>query len=255
MLCPRCGLTNPDGTVNCDCGYSFATGALNPPAPAPELFDPGRRLARVVMALLGVGILLSALSIAAGSSHLNRLKRNVAGQETPTEGAEGEVTEGLVAIGQFVVYVGTTIVFLMWVHRSYKNLAAFGVRTEYTPGWAVGYFFIPFVNLVRPHSVLTEIWKGSEPEPRSAGAPSGSGLVTAWWLLFLAYSFTARAASRMETPSDHAMKLAAAWFSLSSDFFSVLAAVLAILMIREISRRQAARSAGLPQALSSTNRR
>jgi uncharacterized RDD family membrane protein YckC len=28
MQCPRCGLTNPDGAIQCDCHYDFQAGAL-----------------------------------------------------------------------------------------------------------------------------------------------------------------------------------------------------------------------------------
>jgi len=28
MQCPRCGLTNPDGAITCDCQYDFHAGAL-----------------------------------------------------------------------------------------------------------------------------------------------------------------------------------------------------------------------------------
>ena len=38
---------------------------------------------------------------------------------------------------------------------------------KYTPKWAVGCFFVPFLNLVMPYQVVREIWKasngGSEP--------------------------------------------------------------------------------------------
>lgn len=44
------------------------------------------------------------------------------------------------------------------------NLIAFNVeRLRYTPGWAMGWFFIPFANAVMPPIVLTKIWKASTP--------------------------------------------------------------------------------------------
>ena len=29
MKCPKCGLINDENTVHCDCGYNFASGALD----------------------------------------------------------------------------------------------------------------------------------------------------------------------------------------------------------------------------------
>ena len=34
---------------------------------------------------------------------------------------------------------------------------------RYTPGWAVGWLFVPFANLVVPYFVFTEIWRNSIP--------------------------------------------------------------------------------------------
>ena len=64
----------------------------------------------------------------------------------------------LLASTGFLVWLGTATAVLMWVHRAYRNLPALGARDmAYSPGWAVGWWFIPFLNLVRPYQVVREI--------------------------------------------------------------------------------------------------
>jgi len=45
MNCPRCGLINPPGAGQCDCGYEFATGQIQ--------VVPGRGVAGLPLASLG----------------------------------------------------------------------------------------------------------------------------------------------------------------------------------------------------------
>lgn len=79
---------------------------------------------------------------------------------------------GLFAIGlalvEIVVYIATVVFFLMWVYRARENLTAFGVgkrQLQYSSGWAVGSFFVPFVNLVVPYRAMKELWQKSGPTP------------------------------------------------------------------------------------------
>src|SRR5262249_23414208 len=59
----------------------------------------------------------------------------------------------------------------------------------YGNGWAIGAWFIPFFNLVRPKQIANDIWRGSEPRVevaaqwRQVEVPS---LVHRWWALYLA---------------------------------------------------------------------
>jgi hypothetical protein len=48
--------------------------------------------------------------------------------------------------------------FVIWVHRMQANTFALGVLgLRYTPAWAVGWYFVPIVNLWMPYRVMREI--------------------------------------------------------------------------------------------------
>ncbi|MEN6308360.1 MAG: DUF4328 domain-containing protein [Anaerohalosphaeraceae bacterium] len=87
-----------------------------------------------------------------------------------------------------VTYLTAWITFLVWVYRMNKNTHAFGgVELTYTPGWAVGWFFIPIANLIKPYFVVQEIYKASR-HPVQWRQVSANMLIAAWWICWLAGS-------------------------------------------------------------------
>ena len=80
----------------------------------------------------------------------------------------------------------TVVMWLIWQYQATSNLWArryddLSIR----PGWAVGWWFIPFANWAMPLVAVLELEKRSTPEgsPRRA-----SPLIGAWWVAWLAYS-------------------------------------------------------------------
>src|SRR4029078_204309 len=82
-----------------------------------------------------------------------------------------------------VISVLTSLVtFLVWLYAAHANLHALGCRDiEFTPGWAVGWFFVPLMNLFKPYQVVSEIWRGSDPATLLKALPSGTALIGWWW--------------------------------------------------------------------------
>ncbi len=69
----------------------------------------------------------------------------------------------------------------MWIYRAHDNLTQFGLTgLEFTPGWSVGWFFVPFANLVKPYEAMRELWSRSLSNRLHAAA-----LLPLWWGCFL----------------------------------------------------------------------
>lgn len=78
------------------------------------------------------------------------------------------------------------VLWLIWQHGSTANLWARGYRDlKIRPGWAVGWWFIPFANFVMPLVAMLELDRRSTPDgvPRKAGP-----LLGWWWAAWLASS-------------------------------------------------------------------
>jgi uncharacterized protein DUF4328 len=154
--------------------------------------------------------------------------------------------------------IPTIIVYLMWIHRAYRNLPALGAnRLQHTPGWAVGWFFVPIACLVKPYQVAAEIWRNSDPQ--AIGAPRASSVapVAFWWAAWLATIVAVRIASVVydlapERRTVSALMDATMAF-LAISVITIIAALLAILVIHSIDKNQDARFAKISGQASTTD--
>ncbi len=88
---------------------------------------------------------------------------------------------GFVSLLSWPVLLLAVIPVLAWVHRAHANLREAGVKgLAYSPGWAVGSYFVPFVNCVVPFKAMRELYNRSYGEPDDF-AQSSAGPVTSWW--------------------------------------------------------------------------
>jgi hypothetical protein len=142
-------------------------------------FEPGHTRAVWTIVILAVAAVTNVLR--AGWIYL--FYRSVmAGEQTPIDSVSG-----LIGWAGDVAIIGSIIAFSMWTHRVYRNLPALGARLlRHTPGWAVGWLFIPFANLVVPYFIFAEIWRDSIPAQADSTGGSGkriSPLLIGWWIV------------------------------------------------------------------------
>jgi len=72
---------------------------------------------------------------------------------------------------------------VFWVFRANKNARAVSTQAlEYSPGWAVGWFFVPIASLWKPYQAMVEIYKASR-TPHDWRSAKAATLVTGWWCL------------------------------------------------------------------------
>src|SRR5690242_12224870 len=76
--------------------------------------------------------------------------------EPPAPDAVGPVE--FLALLFLLTLVATIILVGRWIYRASGNAHTLANDLTITPGWAVGWFFIPFANLVRPFESMKETW-------------------------------------------------------------------------------------------------
>jgi hypothetical protein len=81
------------------------------------------------------------------------------------------------------VGVVAIILLLIWLYRVSRNTWSLGVEgMRYTPGWSVGWFFVPLAGLVMPYNVVSELWQANSPNPTGQWRQAAvSPVVGAWW--------------------------------------------------------------------------
>jgi hypothetical protein len=201
-------------------------------------------LAKVALAFT----VIAELSVL-GSNYLqyNLLQQVARNELVPQADLDGnDVRQMMVGGAHFLFFVIAAIVFMIWFHRVYANLEALGARSlTYTPGWAVGCWFVPILNLFRPVQIAQEIWRKSEP----TGAPlvdddsHTSSLIGLWWAGWIGSNFITQVSLRLgwsaRTPQD---LVSATMWQMISDIVSCGAAILALVVVHEITSRQTSRA-------------
>lgn len=87
---------------------------------------------------------------------------------------------GVLGLLTVFTFLAAAIASCMFLYRASANLhAANTTNMQYTPGWAAGYWFIPFLNLVRPYEVTNEIWNRSG--KGTSSITMGGSLFGVWW--------------------------------------------------------------------------
>jgi hypothetical protein len=145
-----------------------------------------------------------------------------------------------------VVLIITGIFYLIWLFRAVKALHALEVHDfPYDAGWCVGWFFIPFANLVRPCQVHLQLSRASYPATHVHWKQNPSLVVVGvWWACWIASYVAARfsmAPLRVPDPTidDYLRSNTGA---MLESVFNIIAAVAAIIMLRQIMHRQSERA-------------
>ena len=199
------------------------------------VIDPAA-LTKFLQALLRANVVIACLALIVDLGELVRVQL---GQLTPDQLASDDPMQGVVGLLQAGLGLVSGIVFLRWVYRAYKNIQGFGAEgLRFSPGWAVGYYFIPFLSLIRPAQVMSEIWRVSQ-DPQNWMRRRGSWLVGTWWALFLSYSVATQVSLELALDgSTNDQWWLAAIFAILGDLFSVPLSIVALRLITEIYKHQ-----------------
>lgn len=208
---------------------------------------PLRQRAQLAMGILGLVIVIDLLAVFADLEQLSAANRLIAGERVPF--AELDSIDGHVAqtgLAQLVSLVVAAVAFLLWFSRAYRNAIAMGIRNpRFGTRWAVGCWFVPFVNLVLPKQVTNDIYRGSDPE-MAYGDPRFeqrrvSPLIHWWWGAWIVDNILGRIAATAIDANSAADFASQSKLFIASDLLDVVTAVLAILVIRTITDRNEAR--------------
>jgi hypothetical protein len=197
-------------------------------------------------------MLANLVAFAIEVHHLGIVNDLDRGVDLSFETVDASDTLVLVGVGlQTLAYITAAALFLVWFHRAYRNLPLLGVRPlRYDNGWEIGSWFIPVFNFVRPKQVADDIWRGSEPRPGPKRLEDGArvpALLHLWWAACCAAWLLALVERvlgyEMQTLPEQRTAVVVALVACGA---YVLAAALAIVVVRKVSRRQdAAVSAAL----------
>ena len=167
------------------------------------------------------------------------------GSFSPTEGRTNDARQLLITLLQGAMFLITAVIFCRWIFRANQNVRALGANgLMATPGWAVGYFFVPILCLWKPYLAMKELWKASRNPIAWREIRRGSAF-PAWWTLFIFSNVGSGAASSEMSRAHTILDLQTATHTqILSDLSSAAHALLAMLIVSQIfsAQRKAANS-------------
>ncbi len=175
----------------------------------------------------------------------------LAGRITDDDFVEAYSPALLLGFVQGAATLAVFVLTMIWMHRMASNHRALHRDGTWSPGWAIGGWFLPpLILYIIPYLMFRELWKASDPN-----VPAGdqrwksnpvSIIVTLWWLAYgvapipiaiaqgvdrFGGNFNGDMESLAESVDD---RLAV---SFVASFVMALAAVLYIIMVRQLSSR------------------
>jgi hypothetical protein len=186
-----------------------------------EFRDP-TRLTHLAIGVLAVYL---ALSVAVSAVALAAILG--APPETLMAGFGGDVAAALA--GFVILFVIACYVIVgRWIYVTNANAHALSAWMTITPGWAVGWFFVPFANLFKPYQAMKETWQASH----FGEASDDTSLLVAWWVLWIASNFVGSASTRLDTPDRLTL------FDVAGGAINVALTVVLITLMRRLAAAQ-----------------
>ena len=129
-----------------------------------ELITPNKSRANAVRILFYATMALNIISAFSNYSQIVLLESLQNGDIiSPDVISSNDHRQKAIAIFMLLLIIGTIITFIMWFFRAYKNLHILKIKLlQHSPGWAIGAWFVPFLNLVRPFQIMNEIWENTQ---------------------------------------------------------------------------------------------
>ena len=133
--------------------------------------------------------------------------------------------------------IAVIILLLRWIYLSNMNSKLMGAKNmQFSPGWAVGWNFVPIMNLFMPFRVMKEIWKTSK-DPENWESLETPSIIIWWWPITLisngVTNYSLRAEYSWGYDTTQLQNLA-----MVDLFFTIVWCILTINLVKEISQMQ-----------------
>ncbi|MGW1496764.1 DUF4328 domain-containing protein [Streptomyces sp. NPDC002402] len=213
--------------------------------PRPEFRVPvSTGLATLTCVLLGLVLLADVFSLGTGAQYYS-LWSGFGEEGFHAVGLEEmervERLYSLAGVLQTITFLLCGIVFILWFRQMRENAQLFAPDAHRrSPGWAVWGWIVPVVFLWFPRRITLDIGTASELPRDVPDAPrTPVTLVNAWWAVWISQATLSNLASRYYVAADDAGAIKEALGLLMvSDVLDIAAGVLAVLVVRKITRMQ-----------------
>ncbi|MEU8764669.1 DUF4328 domain-containing protein [Streptomyces sp. NPDC048659] len=203
-------------------------------------------LSYAVVSLLGLTVVANIFSLFATGAMRGELTGSLADHPDPV-GYAGTLAAAAVWTAQNLLLVATGVVFIVWMFRIRGNAEVWAPDLQRrAKGWMIAGWVVPIVFFWFPRALIVDIWRASRAEPYGADRGGELVLVNFWWLAFLATVISSRAGFTVFNRADSVPELVeGTGWTMVSDALGIVAAVLAILLVRRLTSMQHRKATGM----------
>nr|WP_298144789.1 DUF4328 domain-containing protein [uncultured Pseudomonas sp.] len=202
-------------------------------------------LIRWVRYFLFAQIIVAVVSLASGAMEYQLLSAYENGIYTShgqavADGEANDARQAIIAMVYLAVSIVSGIVILKWIYRANYNARQLGAKgMEFTPGWSIGWYFIPVATLWKPYQAMKEIWKASS-DPGNWKEAKVSAILPWWWFFWLATNFIGQAVFRISLSAKDIPELQTANILYQiSDVAAIFLAFITLLLVNGVYKSQA----------------
>lgn len=155
---------------------------------------------------------------------------------------KNDIRVGIISLLYSILLFLSIILIGRWLYVSAKNNHLYEVKNlKFKPGWAIGWYFIPFANLIMPYRSMKETYKASfkRDDWESISVPYD---IPIWWITWLITNILFNVSSRnyfsaINNLSYENLKFVL-YIDISGDIFLIVNAIFLIKIVRVISFNQ-----------------
>jgi hypothetical protein len=217
--------------------------ALGAPIASAAGFRDSGVLTRCLKLFLYLSTIMAVLSLGSELLQLNLLNEMQAGRTPPRDQLDSnDLRQQIIGGVTFVIFVVLIVIYCVWVYRANYNARQLGATgMKFSPGWAVGWYFIPIANLWKPYQAMREIWQASAAPASWQDQPRGS-ILPLWWMFFLLSNLISNASFRLSLRASSTSELIlSGTVASANNIVDIASNVTALVLVTQIYRMQMAR--------------
>ena len=185
-------------------------------------------------------ILIDVISIVSNYMQLQLLNLMDSGVEISDEELTyNDTRQAVVSIFSSLFIIGSIITFMMWFARAYYNLHRLNVNgLQFSKGWSIGGWFVPFLNLVRPYNIMKEIWNETQNyifKKDDFWNFSSTKIISWWWAIWLISNFLSNVSAKLELEAESLNSyIISSKAVIFTDLFDIIATVITLVMVNKM---------------------
>lgn len=208
--------------------------------------SPIQSFGQAAKVVLIIAVLVDVIATLSDLAQVSLVESLVSGDPSRLDEAESNDARQAALGGlQFLALIFGAIFFIRWMHRAYWNVRDFGAtRLPHTPGWAIGAWFVPILNLFRPKQIIDATWKASDPQLDHPAedrwvARSVPAFLHWWWAFWIIGGVLGWISIRgLDAATTPEQLITFSWLITAGDACSAAAGILAVKVVADITDRQ-----------------